>query len=552
MKLALAQINTTVGDFSGNVRKILEWTDRASQRGAQLVLFPELTVHGYPPRDLLEFPDFVEGGQQALDELAGSLAGGPAVLVGFVETAMGNSGVGRHNALAWLEAGSVQVVARKTLLPNYDVFDERRYFDPAGECRHWKQGSHCWGMSICEDLWNDEADPNRLYERNPWQEYRDASCDWVLNASASPYHQGKPTERRAMFVASARRHGMGLALCNLVGGNDSLLFDGNSLVVDARGQVLAQGAAFEEDLLVVDVDQVGGDQAAFPSESGKGPSDAVAEVWQGLVVGVRDYARKTGFSRVVVGLSGGIDSSVTVAVAAEALGSSQVLGVAMPSQFTSSMSDDDARILAENLGIGFEVIPIEPLTRAYDLALESQWGGTEPNVAEENLQARIRGNLLLGISNKHGHLVLTTGNKSEMAVGYCTLYGDMAGGLAVIGDCSKTLVYELARHVNRAGEVIPDRVLTRPPTAELRPDQKDEDSLPPYEELDPLLQAIIVERRSRQEMLDRGVSEQRWHEVHSLLIRAEYKRRQAALALRVSPAAFGEGWRFPISHGWHP
>ena len=552
MRVALAQINTTVGAHAANAAKIAEWSARAADRGADLVLFPELAINGYPPGDLVEMGDFVAEGEATLHDLARRLSGGPIVVVGFVESHATDAGLGRCNSLAWVEDGAVRVVGRKSLLPNYDVFDERRWFDPADARTVVTARDVPVGLSICEDLWNDERFwPRRLYRLDPIAELRAKGAEWVLNGSASPFEMGKPKLRRAMLSAAAQHHGLGVVYCNLVGGNDSLVFDGNSMVVAPDGTLLAQGRGFDEDLVVVDLPRREDAKAARPAPPAAAPGpardDECDEVLHALVLGVRDYMRKTGFERAVLGLSGGIDSALTAVIAARALGARNVLGVAMPSRFTSSMSDEDAATLARRLGIGFEVIPIEPIADAFRNALSPVLGGDHRGVADENLQARVRGALLMAISNKLGHLLLTTGNKSELSVGYCTLYGDMCGGLAPIGDVPKTLVTRLSEHVNRAGEVIPRRSLERPPTAELRENQKDEDSLPPYTVLDPVLRDLVVERLGVGEQVAHGSPDALVRETRRMLFAAEFKRRQAAPVLKVTPKAFGSGWRFPIA-----
>lgn len=563
MRVALAQINTTVGAHAANAAKVAEWTARAADRGAELVLFPELAINGYPPADLLELGDFVAEGEATLHDLARRLKGGPVVVVGFVESHATDAGLGRCNSLAWVEDGSVRVVGRKSLLPNYDVFDERRWFDPADQRTVVTARGVPVGLSICEDLWNDERFwPRRLYRLDPIAELRSKGAEWVVNGSASPFEIGKPRLRRAMVTAAAQHHGLGVLYCNLVGGNDSLVFDGHSLVVAPDGTLLAQGRGFDEDLLVVDLPPKDDAKAAraktaapaIPEPAAPAPGaettwsdEECEEVLQALVLGIRDYMRKTGFERAVLGLSGGIDSALTAVLAARALGARNVLGVAMPSRFTSSMSDEDAAILARRLGTGFEVIPIEPIADAFRNALSPVLGGDHRGVADENLQARVRGTLLMAISNKLGHLLLTTGNKSEISVGYCTLYGDMCGGLAPIGDVPKTMVMRLSEHVNRAGEVIPRRSIDRPPTAELRENQKDEDSLPPYAVLDKVLRDLVVERLGVADQVARGTPEGLARDVRRLLFGAEFKRRQSAPVLKVTPKAFGAGWRFPIA-----
>lgn len=539
MKVALAQINTTVGDFRGNLRKIRSFGERAAERGAELVVFPELTVHGYPPRDLLELQEFVERGRAGLEELCLETAGGPALVVGFVEAR--GPGLSPFNAAAFLRGGEIHAVAHKSLLPNYDVFDERRYFEPSRErCSLDFQGQRI-GLSICEDIWNDPRFwKHPLYDVNPLQDLEAAGCRWTVNISGSPYCLGKTRLRRRMLQAAARHHHMGIMFCNLVGGNDSLIFDGGSMLVAADGTVLASAPSFEEALVVADL----GATEEEPAAPALGEDE---EIYRALVLGLRDYASKTGFRKAILGLSGGIDSAVTAVLAAEALGASNVLGVAMPSRYTSDMSNDDACELARRLGISFERVPIEPMLQAFEGSLARPLADLDGGLARENLQARIRGSLLMAFSNRLGHLVLTTGNKSEVAVGYCTLYGDMAGGLAVISDVFKTRVYRLADWINRAVEVIPRRILERPPSAELRPDQRDVDSLPPYEQLDPLLLDMVERRLSTQELTERGHDPARIREIRRLLIGSEYKRRQAPPTLILTPKAFGEGRRYPIA-----
>jgi len=553
MRVALAQINTTIGDFQGNAKKVEEWCTKAAERRADVVLFPELTLCGYPPGDLVELPDFVAEGEATLHELARRLRGGPAAVVGFVERHSNHDraiGLGLSNSVAWLEGGVTRFVARKSLLPNYDVFDERRWFDPAVERVVVERGAARVGLSICEDLWNDERFwPRRRYRLDPLDELKRMGARLVVNASASPYEIGKPAARRRMIAAAAQHHGVAVAYCNLVGGNDALVFDGHSMVVDARGELLAHAGGFEEELLVADVGEAhvatGGETNGALAPPLHHDHD---EALHALVVGVRDYVRKTGFAKVVLGLSGGIDSALTAVVAARALGPENVLGVALPSRFTAAISNEDAAALARNLGIGFETLAIEAVVEPFRKALAPLLGGASRGLADENLQARVRGTALMALANQRGLLLLTTGNKSELAVGYCTLYGDMNGALAVIGDVPKTLVVELARHVNRDGVVIPARTIERPPTAELREGQTDEESLGAYAKLDPILRDLVVERRTVAQIAQGGVAEARAREVRRMLFRAEFKRRQAPPILKITPKAFGGGWRFPIAH----
>jgi NAD+ synthase (glutamine-hydrolysing) len=584
MRIALAQIDTTVGAFAANARAVAERARAAADAGASLVVFPELTLCGYPPRDFVTVREFVDRQIAALEDLARDPSlSRVAALVGFVEPHPGE-GAGLFNACALLANGRIAAVARKSLLPTYDVFDEARYFDPAPEVTVVDVAGVRVGVSICEDLWNDKLFWEKpRYTSDPIDELERRGAQLVVNLSASPYALGKAARRREMVVAAARRHSFPIALCNLVGGNDSLIFDGNSLAVSASGHVLAQAPAFDEALALVDLEPSAARPAAAPAGATAvdparkasavvGPSTvpshpqalavvsayeldlsdaACAELASALVLGIRDYARKTGFRGAVLGLSGGIDSSLTAALAARALGPANVTGIAMPSRYTASMSNEDARALAEALGIQFHVIAIEPIFQTYLRALEPIFAGRKPDVTEENLQARIRGMLLMAYSNKTGALLLSTGNKSELATGFCTLYGDMAGGLAAIGDLSKTGVYALSRWLNRQGKpIIPERVLTRPPTAELRENQTDQDTLPPYDQLDEVLRGHVEEHLGVREMTSRGLSEDLVRRVLKLVVRSEYKRRQAAPVLRVTARAFGEGWRFPIAHGY--
>ncbi len=562
MKIALAQINPTVGDFLGNTRKILEFAMRASDLGADLVIFPELAVCGYPPADLLEKKSFVARSAQALDELCAWTAGKarPAILCGGV-LPVEASREGKHvrNVAVLMQSGVVLATQAKTLLPFYDVFDEQRYFEPAeAQClSSLRIGSEDrpLAVTICEDAWNDKGFwPRRLYSIDPverlmesWNEQpqRVNQPRVIVNLSASPYWQGKRAVRQEMLGALARRHGAIVAMCNQVGGNDSLLFDGSSLAVGPDGKVIAQAASFSEDLVLVDT------SATSPVATPTPTTDDVFEVeatWNALVLGTRDYVRKCGFSKVLIGLSGGIDSALVAAIAVEALGAENVMGVGMPSGYSSEGSKDDARELAARLGIRFELLAIHDGFQTLMKTLDPLFAGTPFGLAEENLQSRLRGVLLMALSNKFGALVLTTGNKSEMSVGYCTLYGDMVGALAVIGDVMKTRVYALSRFVNREREIIPLATLTKAPSAELRPEQKDTDSLPPYEVLDPILEAYVERYCSAEQIArDQGVDAELVAQVLKLVERSEYKRQQAAPVLKVTKKSFGNGRRFPIA-----
>lgn len=542
LRVAAAQIDTTVGDFEGNARKVREATLRARSAGAELVAFPELTLSGYPPRDLLELSSFQRAADRALADLAAPAewSRGLAVVVGFPEK-HGGPGAGLHNAAAVLQDGRV-TIARKMLLPTYDVFDEGRYFDPGAAPARVTVAGVRVGVTICEDAWNDKSFwPLPRYHGDPIEQLCASGVDLLLNLSASPYAIGKARLRERMLGAAARRHGVPLVYVNLVGGNDSLLFDGRSLALDREGTPVARAPAFREEVALL----VPGSARPLP---GQGSEEELAEILDALSLGLRDYAAKTGFSSVVLGLSGGVDSALTACLAARALGPAAVRGVALPSRHTAPMSVTDARLLAEALGIDFSVISIEGAYGALLSALAPCFAGRPEDVTEQNLQARVRGTILMALSNKRGDLLLSTGNKSELSVGYCTLYGDMAGGLAVLGDVPKTLVYRLARHVNRARAVIPERTLTRPPSAELAPNQTDQDDLPSYEILDEIARRSVEERRSGEEIVRLGLPEAEVRRVLRLLVASEYKRRQAAPVLRVTSRAFGEGWRFPIAH----
>ncbi len=542
MKLALAQINTTVGDLAGNTAKIRAAYDEAVRAGADLVITPELAITGYPPRDLLAKRRFVDDNLARLEELIPAI-GETALLVGTVEWNAPDSGRALRNAAVLIQHSRVVARRYKTLLPTYDVFDEDRYFEPAGDNLSLDWNGRRLAITICEDVWTEDLEAARLYRRQPLTEMLRAepAPDLVLNLSASPFHLGKPAVREAMLARVSQKTGAPLVYCNLVGGNDELVFDGNSLVFDAAGRVVARGAAFVEDLVLVDLDTT-------PPLAAPAAQPAEAELHAALVLGLRDYACKCGFHSAVVGLSGGIDSAVTACLATEAFGADHVIGVSMPSRYSSPGSVDDAQALADNLGIRFEQVPIGNLVRQYETSLAEIFAGRDPDTAEENIQARIRGNLLMAISNKFGHMLLTTGNKSEMAVGYCTLYGDMAGGLAVLADVPKTMVYDLARYLNRDTERVPPNSLTKPPSAELRPNQTDQDSLPPYEVLDEILRLYVEEHRSATEIVDTtGIDAAVVREIVRKIDLNEYKRKQAPPCLRVTSKAFGVGRRVPIA-----
>ncbi len=542
MKIALAQINPTVGDFTGNLEKIVAASRRASALGARLTVFSELVICGYPPADFLEKPSFLVRCRTAVDELAAATAELPtAVLTGVALPAPPESGKPAVNAAVLLDRGCLLLEQQKRLLPFYDVFDEQRYFAPSKPQKVVELDGVRLAVTICEDAWNDKNFwTRRLYKVDPMEELMQQQPAVHINLSSSPFWHSKRAVRREMLAAIARRDGIPVLLCNQVGGNDSLVFDGSSLALNANGEPIAQAASFKEDLVIVDPF----DAPVLPAPE----EDDTAAAYDALVVGTRDYIRKCGFRKALVGLSGGIDSALVAAIAKDALGAENVLGIGMPSPYSSAGSIDDSRQLAANLGIRFEVIGISGLFKEFTQALGPLFAGTKPDTTEENIQSRIRGDVLMALSNKFSALVLTTGNKSEMAVGYCTLYGDMVGALAVIGDLVKTRVYAVCRHLNRDREIIPRAILEKPPSAELRPDQKDTDSLPPYEVLDPILEAY-VERYETPEHIaqEHGFPLELVQQVVRLVERSEYKRQQAAPVLKVTSKSFGMGRRFPIA-----
>jgi NAD+ synthase/NAD+ synthase (glutamine-hydrolysing) len=541
VKIALAQINPTVGDFTGNADKLRQYAACARSRGAELVVFPELCVCGYPPRDLVELPAFVARSRQLLEQFAAEFTD-LAIIAGFPSPAASETGKTVMNSAALLRHGSIEFIQSKRLLPTYDVFDEMRTFAPASVQRLFSIAGHSIALTICEDVWNDKAFwQRRLYDADPVEELLRAGGDIVLNISASPFHVGKPELRQAMLASIARRNGVPVLMVNQVGGNDSLVFDGSSLALAPSGETIAQAKSFEEDLILVDTASMTGDMH-------QQLSGVEATAYAALVLGTRDYVRKCGFRKVVVGLSGGIDSALTAVIAVDALGAENVIGIAMPSQYSSEGSITDARELAANLGIRFEVVAIQEIFQAYRAALAGVFHGLAEDVTEENLQARARGGLLMALANKFSALVLTTGNKSELGVGYCTLYGDMVGGLAVISDVPKTLVYRLARYVNSQRPVIPQASITKPPSAELRPGQKDSDSLPPYDVLDRILEEYVGNLKSAPEIAAlTGFDDEVVRFVIGLIDGSEYKRQQAAPGIRISTKAFGLGRRFPIA-----
>lgn len=601
MKIAIAQLNPTVGDLTGNAQRILAAAQTVVAQGARLMLTPELSLCGYPPKDLLMHPQFIDAMAAALAQLAADLPPQLAVLVGTVvrnPRSPQTGGKSLLNSVALLENGVVRQIFHKRLLPTYDIFDEDRYFEP-GEWsqyftirpfpdslppleskpeQHGDDGEPVIirpiptfkiGVTICEDLWNDEEFwGHRNYPCNPVAELAEQGVDLIVNLSASPYQLGKQQLRESMLRHTAMRYQQPILYANQVGGNDDLIFDGNSVVLNRRGTVVARLRGFVDDLAIVKFDLTDQDLAAVTTDPIQSlPDCPEGELWAALVLGVQDYVRKCGFAKIVVGLSGGIDSALVAAIAAAAIGSDQVLGVLMPSPYSSDHSVQDALALAENLGIPTQVLPIGELMQAYDQSLEPLFTETQFGIAEENIQSRIRGNLLMAIANKFGHLLISTGNKSEMAVGYCTLYGDMNGGLAAISDVPKTMVYRLCHWLNHQSTatanlipplatrqpqspIIPESILAKAPSAELKPDQKDQDSLPPYDVLDDILHRLIHKHESFETMVAAGHDPAVVTKVLQLVARAEFKRRQAPPGLKISDRAFGTGWRMPIASRW--
>ncbi len=538
MKIALGQINTTVADFEGNALRIIEMTGRAAGVGADLAVFPELAVTGYPPKDMLLRTDFVDRAGRSLAEIARRSP--IPVLIGTVRKNAKGAGKPLHNSAAFIRNRRIESWADKMLIPTYDVFDEARYFEPAARPAAIRLGGKRIGVTICEDVWNDpDFWPKRTYRQDPVALLGRAGFDILINLSASPFEIGKGDLRRRMLAGAAKKYRRPVLQVNLVGGNDELLFDGQSLAIDPEGRVLRMGKAFAEDLVLVDLEDT-----RWISPPNRGTEE---EAYEALVMGTRDYAAKTGFRSAILGLSGGIDSAVTAGIAVEALGHRQMRAVSMPGPYSSKSSVSDSEALAKRLGIRLEKIPITPIFRACLRGLKPVFKGTPKDVTEENLQARIRGMILMALSNKFGHLLLTTGNKSELSVGYCTLYGDMCGGLAVISDVPKMLVYAIGRHINRRATIIPDAIFTKAPSAELRPHQTDQDSLPPYPVLDALIEAYVERMRPADIIRVPGLSLKQIRRWTTAIDRAEYKRRQATPGLKLRPRAFGQGRREPIA-----
>lgn len=547
MKIAIAQLNPTIGDLAGNGQKIISQSQQAKAAKADLLLTPELSLCGYPPRDLLLNPNFVQSSLATILDLSKQVA--CPTLVGTVQPNPQANSEGEkplYNTMTLLAQGEVEKIFIKRLLPTYDVFDEYRYFAPGRESSFLNLNNLRVGVTICEDLWNDEQFwGRRNYRVNPVAELAALGVDLILNLSASPYTVGKQKLRETMLQHAVKRYNIPIIYVNQVGGNDDLIFDGQSVAFNRQGEVVCRAKSFQEELLFIEFDPVTRD--LLPSTINPLSSCEAEEIWSALVLGVRDYTHKCGFKQAVLGLSGGIDSSLVGAIAVDALGKDNVLGVMMPSPYSSESSVSDATNLAKNLEIKTIKLPIETLMKGYDQVLDPLFAGTEFGIAEENLQSRIRGNLLMAIANKFGYLLLSTGNKSEMAVGYCTLYGDMNGGLAVIADVPKTLVYSLCEWLNRDGEVIPVNILTKPPSAELKPNQIDQDSLPPYDILDDILERSICQHHSQAEIIAAGYDLHTVQKILKLVSKAEFKRKQAPPGLKVTDRAFGTGWRMPIA-----
>jgi NAD+ synthase (glutamine-hydrolysing) len=542
MKIALAQINPTVGDIAGNLRLIRAFAARAKKRGADVVVFPELCITGYPPRDLLELRKFIQKNREALEDLAKSVTH-PALIVGYVEFNPHKGQKPYYNAAALLSRGKIVATRYKTLLPTYDVFDESRHFAPAPSIEPIVfQGVHL-GVHICEDMWHvPEVWPETPYHRDPVADLARKRTDVFINLSCSPFHHGKSRLRLDLVRYHAEKFGRPFFFVNQTGGNDELIFDGNSFAVDKEGSLIAQAKSFAEDMVVADIRAKGKTGLWHEKQD-------IEQIHDALVMGLRDYTHKCGFGKVLLGLSGGIDSSVTAALAVRALGKANVLGVLMPSPYSSKGSITDSIELSKSLGIKTLTIPISSIFSSYLKTLRPAFRGRRPDVTEENLQARIRGTLLMALSNKFGSLLLTTGNKSELSVGYCTLYGDMNGGLAVISDVFKTMVYQLGRFINAEKTLIPEACFTKAPSAELRPHQTDQDSLPPYEVLDPIVQAYVEEGQEADEIAELGHPKDLVTKILSAIDHSEYKRRQAPPGLRITAKAFGMGRRMPIARG---
>lgn len=551
LRICIAQINCTVGDLTGNTRKVVEYLQKAKAAGADIVSFPELAITGYPPEDLLLKESFVADNLDALKQITKAV-GDIVAIVGFVD----KSGSGLYNAAAVIYKGEVKGVCHKELLPNYGVFDEKRYFKPGKDSRIFKLGEFIFGVNVCEDIWHTEG---------PLCAQAALGAKLIININSSPYHAGKVKEREDIVKSQAKANNVVVSYANLVGGQDELVFDGQSMVVDNAGKVLARAEAFKEDIVVIDVD-VSTDKTDLSKsvivvsetytpknksalvKKDIRPLELTAEIYQALLLGLKDYVLKNGFKKVVIGMSGGIDSALVAVLAADALGKDNVIGVYMPTRYSSNQSEVDAKAVCANLGIKFTAISIDHIFKIYLMSLEPHFAGAAKNITEENVQARIRGNILMALSNKFGYLVLTTGNKSEMSTGYATLYGDMAGGFAVIKDVPKTLVYKLVLYRNSVNEVIPESVITKAPTAELRPNQKDQDTLPSYDMLDKILKEYVEEDKGYDEIVAMGFDKVTVSKVLNMVDGSEYKRRQSPPGIKITPKAFGRDRRMPITN----
>ncbi len=546
MKIAIAQINPIIGDFNYNFNKIVNFADRAKQLSCDLIVFPELVVTGYPPRDLLEKKDFVEANLKCLDKLINSIHG-IGVICGFVDKNPDKEGKDLYNSAALFENNLLLHQVKKRLLPNYDVFDDGRYFEPGLSCKSYLYKGRRIGLTICEDIWNDrDIIKKRIYHLDPVSLLIQDGADLIINISASPFYVGKNELKIEMLGSIAGKYSVPLLYVNQVGGNDSILFDGLSAAFDKHGQIKARACDFEEDIVIFDTESSKGFEENLHSISGSDTEN----ILKALIMGTRDYATKCGFSKVVLGLSGGIDSALTAYIATKAMGRENVLAVSMPSMYTSQENIIDAEKLAENLGIELKEISIESIFRKFTMLVSPSFKESDPTVAEQNIQARIRGTILMAFSNMHGSLLLSTGNKSELSVGYCTLYGDMNGGLAVIADVPKTIVYDIARFINSEKEYIPQSIIERTPSAELKPDQTDQDDLPPYEILDTVLNGYIEDLKGIDELVEMGFERSLVEDVVRRVDQNEYKRRQAAPALKVTSKAFGDGRRYPLAQGY--
>ena len=549
MKIALAQINPTVGDFEGNTKKILEFTERAKKENADIVIFSELAICGYPPKDLLLKKQFVEDNENYLKDLTGKIPSDILVVVGFVEKNK-NGGRPLFNSVALLKKGEIIATRQKILLPTYDVFDEDRYFEPGKEIRPVQILNKNIGLSICEDIWHEYPEwKNPRYHTDPVNKLTKENIHFLINISASPYCIDKPKIREDIIKNAAKKYKVPIVFVNQVGGNDELIFDGNSCVIDKGGNICLKLKPFEEDLQFIELNENNQIITGRDAPMGRLYDDDNEELLQALILGIRDYVRKCGFKKVIIGLSGGIDSALVAVLAAYALGEENVLCVFMPSRYTVKESENDAIALAKNIDVELKTISIEDPFKTILNLLSPHWNSGNKEIAEENIQPRIRSLILMALSNQSGALVLSTGNKSELATGYCTLYGDMCGGLAVISDLPKTTVYKLVRHINKkeGKDLIPNNILTKAPTAELKLNQTDQDTLPPYDKLDQILNKYVEEHLPLKEIIKNGIPKEMAEKVCTMIDKSEYKREQAAPGLKLTSRSFGYGWRMPIA-----